>query len=339
MKISLWKLNLLIATVFLFVAFASAQTEREKGIELFKQGKNKEAVAALEKASKENKTDAAVWNYLGLAYLKSDNLKKALKALEKAVSYDAQNATYQTNLAYAYLLGNKLNKAQEESTKAIALNGQNADAFYVRGSASLAEGKYNNAIDDADHAVAVNSDYSLAYILKSDALLSNFGKCIGIGVKPIDYLNLLEQSREVLKKCLKECKNNSYIQLQQQRLDAVETFYNYFEKRKDADLGEPSAVSQPTLPNPNFVPILITSKPHPSYTDEARQAGVTGTIKILTLFAGSGHVTHTLVLKGLGYGLNENAVKVARAIKFTPALENGKPVSQVKIIEYSFAIY
>ena len=52
------------------INFTFAQTEREKGIELFKQGKNKEAVAALEKASKrkETKTDAEVWNFLGLAY-------------------------------------------------------------------------------------------------------------------------------------------------------------------------------------------------------------------------------------------------------------------------------
>ena len=56
-------------------------------------------------------------------------------------------------------------------------------------------------------------------------------------------------------------------------------------------------------------------------------------------FSESGRVTHTLILKGLGGGLNENAVKAARQIKFEPATKDGKPFSQIKILEYSFAIY
>jgi tetratricopeptide (TPR) repeat protein len=158
MKFLLYKISLIFGLTIILATFASAQSERDEGIELYKKENYKEAINVLQKASKqkETKTDAEVWNYLGLAYLKDNDTKKAIKALEKAVNFNASNATYQTNLAYAYLFGNKINKAQEESAKAIALNPQNADAYYIRGYASFLEDKSDEAINDADKAIGIN---------------------------------------------------------------------------------------------------------------------------------------------------------------------------------------
>ena len=336
MKLVYNKSFLFFLLVLFCGSFAFAQAEREKGIELFKQGKNKEAVAALEQTTKKTKTDAEIWNYLGLAYIKINSLKKAVKAIEKAVSLNPQSAIYQTNLAYAYLLSNKLGKARDESTKAITLNPQSADAYYVRGSAAILEAKYDEAISDADRAIAANTDYASAYTLKSDAMLSKFGRGIGVNLKSEENSKWLTESKEVLENCLKNCKNNSQVQIQQERLEAVNAFYDYYSRRKNANLALPAAQ---TLPNPNVTPLRILSKPLPGYTDKAREAQVSGSITVLVLFAGSGRVTHTIVLKGLGYGLNENAGNAAQKIVFEPAKENEKPISQIKIVEYSFKIY
>jgi len=289
----------------------------------------------LEKASKqkETKTDAEVWNFLGLAYMKDANLKKAIKALEKGVNFNPQNSTYRTNLAYAYFLNNKLNRAQEESTKAIALDSQNADAYYIRGSASNFQGKYDEAINAADKIIGINPDYSLAYILKSDAMLSNLFKNDS---KPADKMNLLEQSKIVLETCLKNCRNNENTQIQQERLEAVKAFYDYYGRRKNADS---DTLIVPPPPDPNITPLVIISKPRPTYTDKARWNGVTGTVSLIVLFSSSGQVRHILVAQDLGYGLTENAVRAARQIKFEPAKENGNPISQVKMVQYSFTLY
>ena len=341
----LYKILLISTVVFLSAHFAFAQTEREKGIELYQQGKNKEAISVLEKASKQNKTDARVWNFLGLAYTKQENLKKAIKAFEKSVEFDVNNSTYHTNLAYALFLNNKLNNAQSESTKAIELDPQNALAFYIRGMANLWEGNYDDAIGNADKAIAVNSDYSLAYILKSDALLSTFGKKVGGGSKPSDEANLLLQSKDALETCLKNCQNNSNVKLQQERLETLTVFYNYFNKNRDAALNDTAAVSSnqtvaaPTLPDPSITPLKIISKKPVVYTDNARRNGIQGVIRMAVFFSESGRVTHTLILKGLSGDLNENAVRAARQIKFQPAMKDGKPISQIKIVEYSFNIY
>src|ERR1044071_6009970 len=125
-------------TLFLILLFSAvnifAQMTREKGIELYEQKKYSEAISVLQKLSKqkETKTDALVWNYLGLAYVDSDDLKRGRKALEKAVELNPQNSAFRTNLAYAYLLTRKINSAQSEIARAIELDPQNPAAYYVR---------------------------------------------------------------------------------------------------------------------------------------------------------------------------------------------------------------
>lgn len=338
MKLPLGRFTLIFTLIFLFVSIVFAQTEREKGIELYKQGKNKEAVAVLLKASKqkETKADAEVWNYLGLAYINASDAKKAIKALEKAADFNPQNAIYQKNLAYSYFLGNKLDKAQAASTKAIALDAQDADAYFIRGSVSVLEGKNAAAISDADKTISINPDYSLAYILKSDALMAKFGELFQGAAKPSDKLDLLNQSKSVLETCLKNCRNNANIKIQQERLEAVNAFYEFYDRRKGLDFNLPTV---PIVPDPNVTPLTILSKKPASYTDNARSNSVSGTVRLLILFAASRRITHILILKDLGYGLTENAVRAARQIKFEPAQENGKPISQVKIVEYSFTVY
>ncbi|MCY7376507.1 MAG: tetratricopeptide repeat protein [Pyrinomonadaceae bacterium] len=340
---SLCKISLLPAFVFLGFSFAFAQTEREKGIKLYQEGKNKEAVAVLEKASRQTKDDAEIWNALGLAYIKEDALKKAIKAFEKAVNLNPQDATYYTNLAYTYLLAGKLDKAQEESGKAIKINPKIALAYYVRGAANVYEGDNSEAIGDADKAISINPDYSAAYVLKSDALLYQFGNRVGGGSKPIDEIDLLQRAKDTLEICLKNCRNNSQVELQKERLDTLTVFHDYFSKNRDAVLNaiaeNPSAapIVQPP-PDPSVTPMKILAKPHPTYTDKARQDLISGKITLAVLFSESGQITHTLVLKGLGGGLNANAVKAAYGIKFEPAKKDGKPFSQIRIITYSFTI-
>ncbi len=337
-------LSLILLTLTSNLAFA--QTEREKGIRLYQEGRNKEAVAVLEKASRQAKPDAETWNALGLAYIKEDALKKAIKAFEKAVSLNQQNATFHTNLAYAYLQNNKPNKAQEESSKAIGIDPKSALAYYVRGAANFYEGDNDDAMRDADKAIEVNPDYSPAYVLKSDALLYKFGRSVGSGSKPIDEIDTLQQAKDALETCLKNCRNNLQIDLQKERLNTLEIFYKYFSKNRDfmlnAETGMPmipTAPTLPTLPDPSITSVKLLSKPSPSYTDRARENNITGTITMVVYFAETGRITHTLILKGLGGGLNEAARRAALSITFEPAKKDGKPFAVVKTISYSFSIF
>jgi TonB family protein len=55
-------------------------------------------------------------------------------------------------------------------------------------------------------------------------------------------------------------------------------------------------------------------------------------------FDPDGNVTVLKVKKGLGYGLDENALVALKDWRFSPALRNGLPVSAVAEIEVPFNI-
>ncbi len=85
--------------------------------------------------------------------------------------------------------------------------------------------------------------------------------------------------------------------------------------------------------------VRVLSKPEPQYTEEAREHGVRGTILLQAVLAGDGNVTFIFPIKTLPYGLTQMAIRSARLIKFDPAIKDGKPVSMVLQLEYSFNLY
>ncbi|MGH9900619.1 MAG: energy transducer TonB [Pyrinomonadaceae bacterium] len=84
---------------------------------------------------------------------------------------------------------------------------------------------------------------------------------------------------------------------------------------------------------------IITAKPEPGFTEEARKNNVTGAVKLRLVLASSGQVTQISVVKGLPDGLTEKAISAARQIRFQPAQKDGRAVSQYVTVEYNFNIY
>ncbi len=84
---------------------------------------------------------------------------------------------------------------------------------------------------------------------------------------------------------------------------------------------------------------VLLSRPEAGYTAEARQNESQGTVRIRAVLSSSGEVTNIQVLDGLPFGLTEQAIAAARQIKFTPALKDGRAVSQYVTIEYVFNLY
>jgi len=83
----------------------------------------------------------------------------------------------------------------------------------------------------------------------------------------------------------------------------------------------------------------ISHKPEPLYTLDARRNTVTGTVRLRMVLAADGTVQNVSPLTTLPDGLTEQAVEAARGIEFTPALKDGRAVSQYVTVEYNFNIY
>jgi len=98
----------------------------------------------------------------------------------------------------------------------------------------------------------------------------------------------------------------------------------------------PAQVEAPAAPL--LRPVEILDKPKPAYTAEARQRKIEGTILLDVLFTASGEVRVLRVMRGLGYGLDENAMEAARRIRYTPATEAGSPVDQRVTLHVVFEI-
>jgi len=85
--------------------------------------------------------------------------------------------------------------------------------------------------------------------------------------------------------------------------------------------------------------IVLLQKPEPSYTEQARQAQITGAVVLKTVFSANGSVVNIEVKSSLMFGLTDKAVEAAKKIKFIPASKDGKFVAQAIQLEYNFNLY
>ena len=83
----------------------------------------------------------------------------------------------------------------------------------------------------------------------------------------------------------------------------------------------------------------VLSKPEPQYTEEARKAGITGTVILRVVFSRTGQVTNISAIQTLCCGLTEKAIAAAKSIRFIPAMRNGQVVSMYMQLEYNFNLY
>src|SRR6185503_20138641 len=74
-----------ILVMFLLAGTAFAQqTERDRGIDLYREGKFADAISVLEKSVAADESDRAAWLYLAGAYIHTDEKSKAMKAFDKS---------------------------------------------------------------------------------------------------------------------------------------------------------------------------------------------------------------------------------------------------------------
>lgn len=78
------------------------------------------------------------------------------------------------------------------------------------------------------------------------------------------------------------------------------------------------------------------NSPAPRYTDEARNRGIEGNVSMRILVGADGLVKQVKVLRGLPYGLDEQAIKAAYQLKFQPAMKDGQPVAYWLPVVVSF---
>jgi len=89
---------------------------------------------------------------------------------------------------------------------------------------------------------------------------------------------------------------------------------------------------------PQTTSVEVISKPPVQYPSEARQLRIEGNVVLSVTFSASGQVLVHGVLRGLGHGLDQEAVRVAEQIRFRPATVNGRPVDVTTHVTIAFQL-
>lgn len=85
-------------------------------------------------------------------------------------------------------------------------------------------------------------------------------------------------------------------------------------------------------------PICIDC-PDPEYAEEARKARYQGTVVLWAIIDANGRVRNLRVVKSIGLGLDEEAMRAVQTWIFRPSLRFGKPVPVGTAIEVDFNIF
>jgi TonB family protein len=97
-----------------------------------------------------------------------------------------------------------------------------------------------------------------------------------------------------------------------------------------------SAPAQELPPSGTTAPRVI-QKSEPEYPDEARVAGLEGTVVVQAVIGEDGVPRDIRVAKSLGLGLDEKAVEAVSTWRFKPGMKDGVPVTDPMTIEVAFS--
>jgi TonB family protein len=82
----------------------------------------------------------------------------------------------------------------------------------------------------------------------------------------------------------------------------------------------------------------LVYKLEPQYSDEAREAKLQGSVVLAIVVTADGFVQDVQVRRGLGRGLDENAMEAIRHWQFSPALKDGQPVPVAATVEVNYRL-
>lgn len=307
---------------------------RNRGIELYRQNKFLEASELLQKAVKENKADEEAWYYLGLALLTApDKVKSAGKAFETAIKLRPLFAAAHTGLALTFLIRNKPSDALREAKTSLLIDQNAADPYYIISVLHLRKWELEASLQNAEAAIGRNPSLAAAYLVKSQALTGG-ANAISAGknaASDADRINRYARAAEALQK---------YLELNPQ----AENFQTWTEQLESLRFFGASPLTTINGERVFFgkevtTKARIIKQPNPDFPRNALENGVSGIVVLKGVLASDGTIRHLLIIRGISNGLAEAALGSAKQLKFTPAKIDGRPVSMIVQLEYSFGSY
>ena len=170
------------------------------------------------------------------------------------------------------------------------------EQFLQKGQEALQAKKYGDARREIDTAFAQGITYANAYVIRGD-------------LKLVDrkYVTAVEDYEKAMQVAAPQDEGLARLR----ELTAALKSYLEFQKHKG---------------DPGYQRAILLNRAMPHYTEEARRQKVQGKVELAVLISERGDVSSVLIFSRLGYGLDQEAIKAARRLKFSPASKDGTPV-------------
>ncbi len=309
---------LFLLVVFALPAFAvvpqdgeetiAAERHFKRGQKLYRSGQTEQAIEELYSALSVREIYYEAQLLLGRSLIEAKRYREAAATLREIEPPERSAAEVRKLLGRAYYEMNRLREAARNLQHAIGSSKRpDYELHYMLGLVKLRQGDAEGAIDEATRAAALKPRFVPARKLLSDAYLMKK-----------DY----GRSEEALKRYLAGVRDRTEAAEIKERIEALRS------------LGR--AKPEKSVQKPITLP-RIYKIPRPGYTLEALRYKVDGAVRLEVLFGSNGAIKYAIVARGLGFGLDEEAVKAARRIKFKPGEVDGQPVSLWMGVELGFA--
>jgi tetratricopeptide (TPR) repeat protein len=219
--------------LFLAGCGAPGPTALLDGEELVKEGKFKEAIEKLQKATKHLPRNAQAWNHLGLAHHGAGQVEQAQRYYREALRLDVSLASARYNLGALSLEQNDIGAAIEHLTSYTAFQPQSADGWIKLGNAQTrarrldqAERCYKNALERRPRdAEALNGLGNVAFHRRrTQEALSLFTSALGENAKyapAVFNIAVVHQSQNNRQQALDELKQYASLAPNAPNIDVV----------------------------------------------------------------------------------------------------------------------
>jgi TonB family protein len=238
--------------------------------------------------------------------IKNNKYKDAKKKLQQALKINKESADAHLLMALVYRHDNNRKEAIKHIYQSLQTQPNSGQAHYLMAVLLYETTETAQAGVELDKAIQLGINVFNAYTLKARIELSDR-----------NYKTAIENYEKALQLNSSDTQQVEYIRSQ------TEALKNYvaFQERKDK--------ASYTRPKP-------LNRPRPNYSNDARNNGVQGIVRLSSLVDEAGNVKSALLYNRLGYGLDEEAIKAVAMMKFQPATKDGKPVPFWVLLEVQF---
>ncbi len=240
--------------------------------------------------------------------LQKNQIKEAKKEIEKALKLDRKSAEAYLFLSVAYKQENKRSEAIKQARKALKLRPNFVNGHYILAVLLYENNEVTKAEEELNITFQQGATFSNAYVLKG--LLA---------MERQKFQSALEAYQEASRLRTNTAEDTENLP---EKIFLLKSLIEFEQHKKDASYITPKSLN----------------RPRPEYTEEARSKRVSGIVRVKALIDEQGDVKGCVLLQRLDPGLDVQAIKAARQMKFSPALKDNKPIPCWVTLDVEFRV-